>query len=364
MVNPVTGPFTETILTYANVGGFNKAIHSVSRTWYRQAPPFTKPLVYTLNDRRVLSQHHSNTSAGATYSVAPTFVQSYGLDAQNRAYAKLMDALATKSQLAVDIAEYQRSLDLISGHATTLWRFARALSRFNFPECDRILRVQIYGSEKRRLRTAAKSFGSNFLSYTYGWKPLVTGIGDAVEFLQAPIPVGEPVVGKGSQSKSLYHDAAPKSGTWNRADSITTRVRQATRVTVENPNLYLANSLGFVNPASFLWERLPFSFVADWVGNVGQFLSSFSDFAGLSLTDSATTFYQVWNRSETYEVPNGYPAGYSAWRNSKGVFVRRTLGLAGPVLALKPLGRLSWNRAAQAVSLLTQALDGDVHRFR
>jgi hypothetical protein len=122
----------------------------------------------------------------------------------------------------------------------------------------------------------------------------------------------------------------------------------AVDVRVDNPNLHLAQQLGFINPLSVAWELVPFSFVVDWFGNVGQVLASFSDFAGLSQVNPRTTTFQKTTKlTQTY-------TGYVA--NHESVYVTRITSIVGPVLIRSQWKGISPVRGLTACSLLLQAL--------
>jgi hypothetical protein len=109
--------------------------------------------------------------------------------------------------------------------------------------------------------------------------------------------------------------------------------------------------LGFINPISVAWALVPFSFIVDWFVNVQQVLEQFTDFAGLTLSNPATTaFYELdyaYDRTDIYH-PGGYT--YKSWE------MVRTQGLSGPVLHLRPWKGLSPYRGATAIALLLGVL--------
>lgn len=57
--------------------------------------------------------------------------------------------------------------------------------------------------------------------------------------------------------------------------------RAVLRYQVENPGLYTAQRLGITNPAFLAWDRVPYSFVLDWMTNIGAFLQVLDTGMGL-----------------------------------------------------------------------------------
>jgi hypothetical protein len=61
-------------------------------------------------------------------------------------------------------------------------------------------------------------------------------------------------------------------------------------VNVSNPNAYLLNQLGLINPAEVIWDLIPWSFLFGAVSNMNALLSSFTAEVGLTVTNRSTTF--------------------------------------------------------------------------
>lgn len=124
-------------------------------------------------------------------------------------------------------------------------------------------------------------------------------------------------------------------------------------MSVSDPNLYLANQLGFVNPLTVIWETIPFSFLLDWVSNVSQFLAQYSEFYGLSLTQQTTTHLLDHVDTSWYGANPVRVNATTVWWTW-----RRTAGISKPALQLRPLRGLSPTRGLTAAALLLQQLKG------
>ena len=59
------------------------------------------------------------------------------------------------------------------------------------------------------------------------------------------------------------------------------RVRFMYDFRVRNPNLWLLNRAGFTNPFIAFWDKIPWSFVANWFFNVNDLLLNMSDDIGI-----------------------------------------------------------------------------------
>lgn len=245
------------------------------------------------------------------------------------------------SQLGAAFATWRQSHTMLLGRVNQLIDFTRSLRKGNLSGASRAL-----GLRPGSVKSHAKSFAGQWLEYSYGWKPLIQDIGNAVEVLQTPIASDYiPVTGRasGTFTASWDHDTFFNEGTW------VCHAQWKADVRVSNPNAWLANQLGFVNPATVAWEVIPYSFVVDWFIPVGEFLQSFTDFVGLDLTNYCQTYYGVHDYFQYWKN-----AAYPPW-GKRRVQVRRIV--SSPSLSLKPRFTGFYSaRGANAIALLLQHL--------
>jgi hypothetical protein len=246
---------------------------------------------------------------------------------------------------AVNLAEQNQSLDMIVNRANQIRQFVGYVRKAKFLEAARTLKLSIFPKGVSKV----KSFGNNFLEYHFGWEPLLKDIHAAVDtFLNPHLPGKRPISGRGSAVGDTFVPPIPAwsvSG-YSTTESVKTRLGAA--LSVDNPNLHLASQLGLVNPASVAWELVPFSFVVDWFSNVGQVLSSYTDFAGCSLSNQYATSLGICQSRRLYY-----------WGDSADflhVQATRGLNIPGPSLEVRPFVGLSPVRGITAISLLLQQL--------
>lgn len=362
MVAPITGPFS--------VIDFNDAVRYRSRKYYKQRKPYNLPLQYNLVDKHITARGvggHAFSGDWWTVSNWTPYEDSGASAASARAYARAYDKFksgihADDAQIAVTMAERQQALDMIGKRSIQVLKAFRSVRKLRFGDAAKILGIT-RPAHLRDGRSLGRSVGSNWLEFWFGWSPLVGDIGNAVKLLQGSVPAFR-IQGRATDSSTSNlgrTGTGPDGLIFTATGKMTTIVRWHLEAWVEvtNPNLLLANQLGFVNPATVAWELIPFSFLVDWFVNVGDFLGSFTDFWGVRLHDPFRTEMRVTQKTETNDWNYRYAPQYNWRRNATGTFVtlNRTLGsLPGPSLVVRAPKRLSLTRAVTGVSLLLQQL--------
>lgn len=128
-----------------------------------------------------------------------------------------------------------------------------------------------FGSRYRGLRKA----GSAWLQYVYGWKPLASSIYGVVE--ESRRVVCRKIDDITVRVREPFEAVTPVTS--GRANSHVVNVAskgvviRKIRARYELPSSDLARWTS-LNPVSIAWELLPYSFVVDWVIDVGTFLRS------------------------------------------------------------------------------------------
>jgi hypothetical protein len=183
------------------------------------------------------------------------------------------------------------------------------------------------------------------LEVNFAIAPSVNDIYSAINVLQNPVKAS-PLYGRASIPFYERLSASPFARNWTSDAKVSTLY--GCYVEVSNPNLYLATSMGLINPAQIAWQLLPGSFLLDWFIPVEEFLGYGTDFYGLTLTGSYTTSFVKGYYNEVWPFYNigGLCSFFS---------VRRVGGIVLPSLALRPLKVPSMKRAANAASLVVQA---------
>lgn len=211
----------------------------------------------------------------------------------------------------------------------------------------------------RRLRTRLSNeifilehIAGFLLAWRYGVEPLMSDLYKTHEILCGTAE--EPGFVRVSATKSVV---APDPGVsdWF-YEAWTGRLRYSMRFVaeVDNPNAFLMNKLGFINPAYWAWDSTPWSFIVDWWFPVGDFLNNFT--AAVGLTFKEVSFTQVASGECTHRATFlGTTYSGNAWFSSKE---RSVGGVSLPPPTSVPYGKgLSVNRAQNALALIVQKLN-------
>jgi len=281
-------------------------------------------------------------------------------EARNLAYAKFKDKIGDPAGWLVNLIEAEQAIGSIASKATQLYRMARAIRKGHFIDAGKA----IGHSVKPKGVSVKKSFANNWLEYHFGWEPLVKDIGSSMELLCSKNlydPVKVSVRSKSVRPRTKFEDYSDPWEHRTQFSSNECRCRMDATIVISNPNAFLLSQMGFVNPLSVAWDLVPFSFCVDWFLNVGDILSSWTDFNGIELRNAFTTLTQ----SGTFDIHRvgGPHFEVRPWRdieymNASAVsfMVKRGSGISTPDLRLKPFKGVSVVRATTAIALLTQFL--------
>jgi hypothetical protein len=317
-----------------------------AQTYYTQKKPYVAVLDYQYTAG---SCSRTPPNAGGYYR-APSALpyQQTSSKASDSCRIKFNGKFGNQSLWAVNLLEGRQSIAMIANRANQLYRFVHAVKRFRFGEAARVLGVTVPKGVSRK-----KQFSSNFLEFHFGWEPLVQDIGAAVETLQNPLPRRRLfATGRGEQ-RDKTNWPPPLNGSSGYSDIFSIRVRSGGTVSISNPDLYLANQLGFTNPLSVVWEAVPFSFVLDWFLTVGTFLGSMTARLGCTITNGWRSEKTWFSRTQWDNQPAFSNVGF---RNGSGEWYHRYVGAISPTTGVRAGGGFSPLRALTAISLLVQRM--------
>lgn len=287
-----------------------------------------------------------------------TYFSSDGNKAYARAYAKFKSKCYTSADTLTALVERRKTAEMIGLRLVQLHKGARHLKRGNFREFLKTFGIKPLNKHQNKTWSRPKEFGALWLEYWMGWAPTIGDINNAVDSLTSPIP--EIPIRAGSRvDKSLNTSKTQWGSTFKQDWSGNCTVWIQASLKVENPLLFMASSVGLLNPVATAWKTTPFSWFYDWFSNIAQVLEQYTDWVGLQLVDlniscktKMSGSWVVTNARGAFNVTPPPPEPLYRVREIT-FFTRRTGGvmpLIRPKLVL-PNG-LSITRGATAVSLL------------
>jgi len=315
---------------------------------YRQSGPWVAPLPYLIR---------KTTGFGVGDGFWATTFMSNLLSRDEsylsaRCYDRFQKQLGERASLALTLLDLPKSIQMIAGRSRQLIRAVHAVKRGNLVDA-----VYQLGQDPKHHRRKLKHLQSKvlnkpqdaWLELSFGWKPLLNDIHSSVNVMQQEFGF----TSVKATATDVYYETSNDPNIVFGGQAIK-KISWGARVRIDNPNLFLANQLGLVNPAYVLWDAIPFSFVIDWFVPVSTFLSSFTNEFGLSLEQSYTTRrmriprYAFYTRSGDH----GFD-GHGTWDS----FERELRRLPRPNLLTRTrIPNLSPWLAATSVSLLMQQL--------
>lgn len=132
---------------------------------------------------------------------------------------------------------------------------------------------------RRALRSG--DISGAWLSLRYGWQPTIQDIYAAMKFIEQKCKGPRSLTYRGSSSRTVEISGAYFPHAVGAVAKVTRRFRVGYICTLQEPPS-TARQLGLLDPLSVLWEKLPFSFVLDWMIPVGDYLGTCSQLIGLT----------------------------------------------------------------------------------
>lgn len=156
---------------------------------------------------------------------------------------------------------------------------------------------------KRKSMTLLKATGQTWLEYRYGWRPLIQDTHEVVRQatkLRAASDRRFQVARGGASSErsitlsidtKIYSDAYAVVGTRTLTEKVRANagVMFSTRPSSIGERVSSALGLGARDVLPTAWELVPFSFVADWFVNIGDWLEAISPRSDISVRSSWCT---------------------------------------------------------------------------
>jgi hypothetical protein len=235
------------------------------------------------------------------------------------------------------------AIEMIANRLLQGWSVIKALRKGDFASAGKAL-----GIESSTLRKRARGLSGLQLEISFGWMPMIADVQDAVKVLNGPFPYG---LAKGSASTSGVVNA--NSGSNTATHKVNVKAYVAAHLLVTNPGMDVAQRLGLTDPLPVIYEIIPWSFVANWIFNLEEFIGQYNGYHGVSLINP---HYGVKLSDDFVALrPNNTNHLFDVVVRGFAESFKRYVGsLPGIRLGLRPSVSMPVQRAANAISLLIQ----------
>lgn len=168
--------------------------------------------------------------------------------------------------LAVSAAQGKQTVDMVVNAVTSIGGAISDLKKGRFESAARR-----FGVNQRPSTLSKKDVSGRWLELQYGWLPLISDVHEAANAYAAL--TGKPRTER--VSVSLTRKAQRDSSSSPSAYSCKGTVEERWRILYEmSESLSTPRSLGLTDPASVVWELIPYSFVIDWFLPIGSYLEN------------------------------------------------------------------------------------------
>lgn len=363
-MNPITGPFNKTV--YRRKGTQNVIVRWNRSSWYRQKRPYNLPLnFYTHRVESIASvlrlPDDPQPSGGVTQGFS-AFWRPYVIDdkvsgdpnvpwftsrintVQAKALTRFNDKRGEAAALGVTLVQYRQAIDMMADRLLQGWRVISALRKGKLGTAANLL-----GVRKSSVRSRARELSSLQLEISFGWLPMIADVQSALKVLNGPLPYGR-ARGSASLSDTLK---VPNGGRMNATHQVKFMSYVEAFLQVDNPGLDVAQRLGLIDPLPILYEVIPWSFVANWIFNLDEYIGQYNGYHGVTVTNPHWGIKII----DVYEMlePNPTQPSESWFGRGFGESFQRTVGSLPTIrLGLRPSVNMPWQRALNAISLLIQ----------
>jgi len=243
---------------------------------------------------------------------------------------------------SISLADVDKTAQMVQGSLKSLVKAVTCLRKKDLSGLLRAL-PNMLGAAERRGAQRALSLGDisqAWLAIQYGWKPLLSDIFSAMKATEAITAPPRTVVFRSRyRKKPLFYSSSTSPSNWIGKGVTDTTGQYIYRLT---EGLSTARSLGLLDPASLLWERLPFSFIVDWALPIGSYLSALNVFPFLS-GDWVKTVVETrdsrfnglaWSVMEKVDIPKGFYIQYGGFDSYRRKTISRTTGTGALAIPL------------------------------
>lgn len=272
-----------------------------------------------------------------------------------RALTKLKDQ---RVNLGVALAEAQMTANFVGTTASALARSAQSALNGDFKQAVRQLGINDY-----------RKIPKGWLGWQYAATPLMNDVYGSISALEKrkdpfewtiTVKAGPRRTTREQTVLHIQQNISPGCVFDDRSV-----VGYFTRLDYYPGNTFLStlSSVGATNPLEIIWERVPFSFVADWFIPIGEWLSTLDAALGFEFLSGSTTEF-LERKRRVFPASEPLTAGYTLLKAQFGgserrLSVIRTVHPSSPLIGRPRIKNpLSLTHMANGLSLLATVFGG------
>lgn len=207
-----------------------------------------------------------------------------------------------------DVSGAVRSFARVSGHVEL-----HASRHRNFRPMSRGSHFSKQGQQLAKKHLASGDISGSLLALRYGWVPLLQDIYEMSNALDSDLNKRFLTFRASKQvRKTTKRQYAVQSGGWSESVQPTKRYFPAMTWTLRvaykavlSEHLPVTAALGLNNPASVVWEKIPFSFVVDWFYPLGDYLLTRATLGSVKPVKVVRTTFRSASISSRNDVAGG-----------------------------------------------------------
>lgn len=216
----------------------------------------------------------------------------------------------------------------------------------------------------RNPRKTLDELGDLWLGYRYGWTPALMDVYGACETLQrldngtyerhrvSTFAKGQLVKNTStSRVTQIYGGSLSVPALLLESSRVVTSVKVRMDADMANSTAVKLADVGVTDPASTLWESLPYSFVVDWFAGVGNYLEGVNALDGYKFRSECITVHNKWDAECKFgDYDRTTVIGSRRPIRGRGESFTRTVGF------LPPLSRIIISRPPVDLVRLTDSI--------
>lgn len=266
---------------------------------------------------------------------------------QTNVVNKLIGKSRSNMPAPLFIAELGKTGKMVADRALRIFSAITQLKKGNLSGAAKALKAgPLSKRAKRRIKRSKDQLAQGWLELKYGWLPCLSDVHSATAALN------ELLSNDGSACTISASDTATTSGPSNwyvgsSREYFDLEIKERASITYAIPAGSVYPYFG-QDPASFVWELIPYSFVVDWFIPVGDFLKQFGDWIGLDFISgwrSTQTTYSGWTVSSPLAGLVSYTPGLCKRvkfsRVALSTFPKRNIEFSNPLLGTRLFSALA-----------------------